>query len=86
MSFQQYEQGPPTLTGGLLESETELCELDAKFVTAVLVSGMLGFLSLSLHWVFFVFSFHRGSFHKVGLLLCLASASRGAKLRLFQLG
>ena len=75
MSFQPYEQGPPTLTGGLLESETELCELDVKFVIAVLVPGMLGFFSLSLHWVFFAISFHCGSFHKVGLLLCLASAS-----------
>ena len=25
-------QGPPTLTGGLLESETELCELSAEFI------------------------------------------------------
>ena len=45
MSFHPYKQGPSTLTGGLLESETEPHELDAKFVTAVLVSGMLGFLS-----------------------------------------
>ena len=25
-------QGPPTLTGGLLESETELCELSAESI------------------------------------------------------
>ena len=35
MSFQPSEQGPPTLTRGLLESETEPCELSAKFVFAV---------------------------------------------------
>ena len=38
---------------------------------------MLGFLSLPLCWVFFVFRFHRGSFRWVGLLLCLVSASQG---------
>ena len=75
MPLQPYEQGPPTLTRGLLESEPELHELDVKFIIAVLVPGMLGFLSLSLHWVFFAISFHCGSFHKAGLLLCLASAS-----------
>ena len=32
MSFQPQERGPPTLTGGLLECETELCELSAEFV------------------------------------------------------
>ena len=32
MSVQPLEQGPPTLTGGLLESETELHELSAEFV------------------------------------------------------
>ena len=32
---------------------------------------MLGFLSFPLSWVFFVFSFHCGSFHRVGLLLCI---------------
>ena len=42
---------------------------------AVLVSSTLGFLSLLLRWVFFTFSFHRESFHRVGLLLGLASAS-----------
>ena len=78
MSFHPYKQGPSTLTGGLLESETEPHELDAKFVTAVLVSGMLGFLSLSLNWIFFAFSFHCESFRRVGLLLCLASAWCGS--------
>ena len=32
MSFQPQERGPPTLTGGLLESEAELRELSAEFV------------------------------------------------------
>ena len=32
MSLQPQEQGPPTLTRGLLESETEPCELSAEFV------------------------------------------------------
>ena len=77
MSFQPQERGPPTLTGGLLESENEPCELFAQLVFAVLVSGMLGFLSLPLRWVFFVFCFHRGSFWWLGLLLCLVSASQG---------
>ena len=44
---------------------------------AVLVSSMLGFLSLPLCWVFFVLSSHRGRFCWVGLLLCLASSLRG---------
>ena len=35
------------------------------------------FLSLPLPWGFFGFSFHRGSFHRVGLLLCLPSTSQG---------
>ena len=49
----------------------------AQFVFAVLVSSTLGFLSLPLCWVFFVFCFHRRSFCWVGLLLCLVSSSRG---------
>ena len=32
MSLQPEEQGPLTLTGGLLESETEPCELFAEFI------------------------------------------------------
>ena len=40
---------------------------------------MLGFLSFSLYWVFFMFSFHHGSFCQVRLLLCLASASWGPR-------
>ena len=32
MSLQSWEQGPPILTGGLLESETEPRELSAEFV------------------------------------------------------
>ena len=32
MSLQSWEQGPPILTGGLLESETEPRELSAEFI------------------------------------------------------
>ena len=32
MSLLPQERGPATLTGGLLESETEPCELSAEFV------------------------------------------------------
>ena len=53
MSFQPYEQGPLALTGELRESETELLELSAEFLFALLVSRMLGFLLLPLLWVFF---------------------------------
>ena len=49
----------------------------SEFVFAVLVSSRLGFFSLPLCWVFFAFSFHHGSFHWAGLLLCLASALWG---------
>ena len=77
MSFQPEERGPPSLTGGLLESETKLHELSAELIFAVPVSSMLGFLSPPLCWVFFAFCFHRRSFRWVGLLLCLASTSRG---------
>jgi len=38
---------------------------------------MLGFLSLPLRWVFFVFCFHSRSFRQVGLLLFLASSLLG---------
>ena len=42
------------------------------------VSSTLGFLSLPLCWVFFLFSFRHGSFfHRVGLLLCMVSSSWG---------
>ena len=58
MSFQPQARGPPTLTGGLLEAETELHELSTEFVFAVLVSSTLGFLAFRLCWVFFAFSFH----------------------------
>ena len=66
-----------TLTRGLLESETELRELSAKFVFAVPDSSTLGFLLLGLHWVSIAFSFHSTKFGWVVLLLCLASASQG---------
>ena len=46
MTFQPYEQGPPTLTRSLLQSETEPSELSAEFAFAVPVSSTLGFLSL----------------------------------------
>ena len=57
MSFQPEEQGPPTLTGGLLESETEPCELSAELIfrcpsfqhTGLLVTApALGFLHIHL--------------------------------------
>ena len=60
-----------------MDSETEPHEHSAKFAFAVLVSSMLGFLSFTLRWVFFKFSFHHGSFCRIGLLLYLASALRG---------
>ena len=66
MFFQLQGWGPPTLTRGLLESETEPCELSAAFVFAVLVSNRLGFLSLPLCWVFFMFIFHHGSLAELG--------------------
>ena len=53
MSLQQQERGPPTLTGGLLESGTELRELSAEFVFhcpsfqhdgLLVTSPVLGFL------------------------------------------
>ena len=72
MSFEPQERGHPTLTGGLLESETELRELSAEFVFAVPVSRTLlvtspalGFLrvqlppwELLLSWAPAVFAFH----------------------------
>ena len=48
-----------------MESETEPPELSAEFVSALPVSSMLGFLSLPLSWVFFIPSFHCGSFCQV---------------------
>ena len=70
-------QGPPALAEGLLEYETELCELFAEFVFVVPFSKMLGFLSLPLYWVSFTFSFQHMSFRQVVLFLCLVSASLG---------
>ena len=84
MSFEPQQRGHPTLTGGLLESETELRELSAEFVFAVPVSrtllvtsSALGFLrvqlppwELSLSWAPAVF--------------CLLLV--GAMRRLFQQG
>ena len=86
MSLQQQERGPPTLTGGLLESETELHELSAEFLSycpsfqhdgLLVTSPALGFLyiplppwELSLSWAPAV----------LGLLLA------GTMLRLFQPG
>ena len=86
MSFQPYEQVTPTLTKGLLESETALCELSAEFVFCcpdfwhgglLVTSPALGFLhvqlppwKLSPSWVSAV------------LGLCLT----GTKPRLFQPG
>ena len=42
MSFQPLGQGPLTLTGGLLGSETGLRELAAELFFAVLVSSTVG--------------------------------------------
>ena len=77
MFFQPQGWGLPTTTGGPLGSETEPSKLSSKFVFVVPVSSTVGFLSLPLCWVFFVFSFHHWSFCVVGLLLCLASALQG---------
>ena len=57
MSFQPQERGLPTLTGGLLECETELCELSAEFAFLcpgfqhaglLVTSPALGFLCVQL--------------------------------------
>ena len=86
MSLQPQEQKSPTLTGGLLESETEPCELSAEFVFRCpgfqhdgppVTSPALGFLRILLYL---------RSFRQVGLLLCLASSLQGTTLRLFQPG
>ena len=39
----------------------------------------MGLLSVPLLWVFFTFRFYHGSFHWVGLLLCLASPWQGPR-------
>ena len=57
MSFQPQERGPPSLTGGLLESETEPCELSAELI---LLSQ-------------FPPSWASCHFHCTGLSLCSAS-------------
>ena len=77
MSLHAQGWGPPTLTGGLLESETERCELCAEFVFANLISSAVGFSSLPLHWASISFSFHHVRFCQIGLLLCLVSTSLG---------
>ena len=46
MSLQPQEQGSPTLTGGLLESETEPVSFLLSLFSTVPVSITLGFLSL----------------------------------------
>ena len=51
--------------------------LSAQFLSAVLVSSALGFLSLLQLWIFFTYSFHHGSCHQTGLWLCLASTLQG---------
>ena len=57
MSLQPYKQGPSTLTGSLLESETELHELSAEFFFhcpsfqhdgLLVISPALGFLHVPL--------------------------------------
>ena len=55
------------LTRGVLESETEPREPSAKLVFSVWVSSMLGFWSVPLCWISFVFSFNHIIFHQVEL-------------------
>ena len=85
MFLQPQERGPPTLTRGLLESETEPHKLSAEFAFALSVSSMLGLLSSP------VLDFLRIQLPPWGLLpswasvvlgLCLA----GVEPRLFQPG
>ena len=64
MSLRPQERGPPTLTRGLLESETEPRELSAEFVFPC--PSWMGFLSLPLRWVFFAFRLHRGRYRELG--------------------
>ena len=86
MSFQPQERGPPTLAGGLLESETELRELSAQFIFhcpsfqhagLLVTSPALGFLHVQLpRWELLL----RWALVVLGLLLV------GAAPRLFQPG
>ena len=64
MFFQLEEWGPPTLTRCLLRLSHVSFPLHLFF--AVLVSNTLGFLSLSLCWVFFTFIFHHRSLAELG--------------------
>ena len=84
MSFEPQQRGHPTLTGGLLESETELRELSAEFVFAVPVSRTLLVTSSAL-------GFLRVQLPPWELSLSWASAVLGLRLvgaepRLFQPG
>ena len=58
MSLQPEERGPPTLTGGLLGSET-----GPRGLSAVPVSSSMG---LPLRWIFFAFRVYRQSFTELG--------------------
>jgi len=84
MSFQPQDRGLLTFTRGLLKSETELHELSPEFVFAALVSSILGFSSLLLLWVSFVFSFHRVSFLWSWASSVLGLHLSGAEPRLLQ--
>ena len=86
MFLQPQDQGPPTLTRGLLESETEPHKISAEFVFALPVSSMLGLLSLPLCWIFFAFSFHLGGFCPSWASVVLGLRLAGAEPRLFQPG
>ena len=77
MSFPPKGRGPPTLTSSLLEPETELCELSAEFVSAALVSSMLGFLSLPLHWGSFRSASTAWAFTKWGFCCAQPPPRRG---------
>ena len=60
-----------------MESKTELQELSAKFFFSCPSFQHTGLFVTSTAGVFFMFSFHCGSFHQVGPLMCLASPSWG---------
>ena len=71
MSFQPQERGPPTLTGGLLESEAGQRGLSAESGFAAPVSSTQG---LPPRWVFLAFASTR-ELSGVGLLLSFASSA-----------
>ena len=84
MSLQQYKRGPPTFSGGLLESETEPSELSVDFIFCC-----PGFLRAGLLVTFPALGFLRVRLPLWEILPSWASAVlglllAGATLRLFQ--